>query len=106
VFKNKWKTSFFIALFALVVSNVFWLYFVVDQAISYGYLSDEYQHKTASVKGLGELIVKGSQDYEQKDILYLLRQANPDSFIVEEGSEIHTDFGTFVFENSKLVLER
>ena len=102
MFENKWKTSFFVAALLLIFSNCFWLYTAVDQAVSYSYLSDEYQHSEDSLKGLGELIVKGSKDYNQKDILHLLRQANPDSFIVEEGSKIHSEFATFTFENGKL----
>jgi len=102
VFKNIWRTSFLVAALLFIVSNGFWLYTVVNQAISYSYLTDEYQHSANSLKGLGELIVKGSKDYNQKDILHLLRQANPDSFIVEEGNTIHSEFATFTFENGKL----
>ena len=102
MFKNKWKLSFFISLVFLILSNLFWFYAVVDQAISYSYLSDSNDYANKSIKSLGELIVKGADKYSQKDILHLLRQANPDEFIVVEDNVITTEYSKFTFENGKL----
>ena len=103
MFENKWKLSFFISILILITSNVFWLFGAIDQAISYSYLSDESHRANESIKELSSLIIKGADKYSQKDILYLLRQANPDSFIVEDGNKIITDFSTFTFKNGKLI---
>ena len=102
VFKNKWKLSFFISLVFLVLSNIFWFYAVIDQAISYSYLSGSNDYANRSINSLGELIVKGADKYSQKDILHLLRQANPDEFIVVEDNVIITEYSRFTFENGKL----
>lgn len=103
MFKNKWKLSFFVSLVFLITSNLFWLYVVIDQGISYSYLYNENNYTKSSIKALGELIVKGSEKYTQKDILHLLRQANTDDFIVEEDNKIITGFSTFTFKNGKLI---
>ncbi|WP_144395630.1 Imm58 family immunity protein [Pleionea sediminis] len=103
VFKNKWKMSFFVSILLLISSNLYWLIALIDQGVTNTYLSYEYDEANKSIKSLGELIVKGASEYNQKDILHLLRQANPDSFIVEEENVIITEFASFTFENGKLV---
>ncbi|WP_286266995.1 Imm58 family immunity protein [Thalassotalea atypica] len=103
MFKNKWRLSFFISLLLLITSNLFWFYAVIDQAVSYSYLSDSNDDANDSIKALGGLIVKGAQQYSQKDILHLLRQANPDDFIVVEGNKIIANSSTFTFKNDKLI---
>lgn len=103
MFGNKWKVSFFVTTMLLISSNVYWLLVSIDQGLTNTYLSYDYVDANKSIKSLGELIVKGASDYNQKDILYLLRQANPDSFIVEEDNIIITEYAKFVFEDDKLV---
>ena len=71
--------------------------------ISYSYLSDSYKGANDKNKELAKLIVKGADNYTQKDILHLLRQANPDSFIVEKKNEIFASYSIFRFENGKLI---
>jgi len=74
-----------------------------DQAISYSYLDTSYEDQVKSNAVLGNLIVKGSKSYNQKDFLFLLRQAYPNEFIVEEGNKITMGFNVFEFENNQLV---
>ena len=100
---KKWKIAFFTSLVLLLGSNAFWFYIVVDQAISYSYLHDSNEYALESKGELGDLIVKGASKYDQKDILHLLRQADPQSFIVEEGDKIITSYGVFNFKDGKLV---
>jgi len=100
---NKWKIAFFASFVLLLGSNVFWFYIVVDQAVSYSYLHDSNEYALESKGELGDLIVKGASKYDQKDILHLLRQADPESFIVEEGDKIVTGYATFNFKNGRLV---
>ncbi|NOU49050.1 hypothetical protein HG263_00605 [Pseudoalteromonas sp. JBTF-M23] len=103
MFRNKWKISFFVSILLLISSNLYWLIALIDQGVTNTYLSYEYDDANKSIKSLGELIVKGAAEYNQKDILHLLRQANPDSFIVEEENVIITEFARFTFDNGKLV---
>ena len=99
-----WKYSFILCLALLIVSNVFWAYLVIDQGISYSYLSDSFEEVSGSNQKLGQLIVDGAerQKYTQKDILFLLRQADPKAFIVEGNGTIITSFAKFNFIDGKL----
>lgn len=100
---NKWKVSFFVCLGCLVATLLGATYMLFDQAISYSYLSTSYEDQVKSNAVLGSLIVKGSKSYNQKDFLFLLRQAYPKEFIVEEGNKITMGFNVFEFENNQLV---
>lgn len=100
---NKWKAAFFTTLVLLLSLLVFSTYAIIDSGVSYTYLQDSYDHQLRTNQLLGEIIVKGGQDYSQKDFLHLLRQTFPNELIVEEGNEIHIDGNTFSFENGKLV---
>ncbi len=100
---NKWKVSFFVCFGSLVVVILLSAYLLIDQGVSYGYLNSSYEEKTNANSVLGNLIVKGSKSYNQKDFLFLLRQAYPKEFIVEEGNKISMGFNVFEFENNQLV---
>ena len=99
---NKWKLSFFIVLTLLVVTNCIWLYKAIDAGVTYTYQQVSYDEKSKAVEMLGSLVVKGGQEYTKKDILYILRQANKDAFIVEEENLINVDGVQFIFNNGKL----
>ncbi len=100
---NKWKVTFFIILIALILSNGFWLYTTIDLGVSYTYQQASLDDVEEANKFLGELIVKGSKEYKQKDILYLLRQSYPNAFIVEEDNFIKINNVTFEFKNNTLI---
>ena len=85
---NKWKVSFFVALVLLVGSNLFWLYSAIDAGVTYTYQQVSLDDLSDAHSFLGELVVKGSKEYSQKDILHLVRQSYPNAFIVEEGNKI------------------
>ncbi len=103
---NRWKTAFLVALIVAVASNVYWFVQLVDEAVSYSYLNDSFRDETNRFTALGELVVAGSSEYTQADILHLLRQADPDAFIVEERNRIHFKGIDFVFEEGSLVAVR
>jgi len=103
---NKWKIAFFCCLVFLIASIIFFIYSTIDQSISYTYLKDSYDEQVKANKVLGNLIVKGSQKYSQKDILYLLRQEYPKAFIVEEKNIINIGSNKFEFEKDRLVRVR
>jgi len=99
---NKWKVSFFVVLLLGFASNAYLFYHVVDGGISYSYLHDSYTRESRRFNALGELLVAGSEDYTQADILHMLRQANKDAFIVEEDNVIHFEEIQFGFESDRL----
>ena len=63
---------------------------------------DNYSKEDAIVD-LGKLIVSASSEYSKKDIIHLLRQANKEAFIVEEGDLVIYENITFTFQDNKLV---
>lgn len=100
---NKWKLAFIIAIVLLIGTNLFWLYNTVDNAITIDYHRVEMGYQKKTIDALGSLIVQGSKQYKQKDILHLIRQADPEAFIVEEDSSIHYEGANFQFEDGQLV---
>lgn len=99
---NKWKVSFFVTLILLLASNIFWLYSAIDTGVTYTYQQVSLDDLNDAHRFLGELVVKGGKEYSQKDILHLIRQSNPNAFIVEEGNKIMANKVTFTFEGGKL----
>ena len=100
---NKWKVAFLITVPILLISNVFFINMVIDTGISYSYLQDSFKHHSQSESALEKLIVEGSKNYSQKDIPRLLRQAEPEEFIEEEGNQIFHSGNTYIFEGDRLV---
>ena len=96
------KTSALVLGVLLVISNAFWLYVVVDQAVSYSYLSDEYDRLSESHQYLGRLAAAAGKEFSQADILHLIRQADPEAFIVESEGEVVTNGIVFRFQNGTL----
>ncbi len=100
---NKWKIAFFVATLVAITSNMYWFMQVVDGANSYSYLNDSYEEETRRFKALGKLMVKGSADYSQADLLHLLRRAHTDAFIVEEQDKVFFEGIEFMFVGNELV---
>jgi hypothetical protein len=67
------------------------------------YQQDSLDEQKHIINSLGELIVKGSEGYTQKDILHLLRQSNPKAFIVEEDNKILYEGAVFIFDDNRLI---
>jgi len=99
---SKWKISFFVCLIIFAATFVLLIYNTIDLGVSYTYLEQSYDEQLQANKVLGNLIVKGSQQYTQKDFLHLLRLEYPDEFIVEEGNKIKMGWNVFTFKNNKL----
>jgi hypothetical protein len=100
---NPWETALFVTLVGLILSNIFWAYFLFDQSISYTDLLDSYEEKSRTVSALGSLIVKGSDQYSKQDLLHVLRQSKPEAFIVDEGDTIVFEQIRFTFSDGTLV---
>lgn len=85
---------------------MFHVFGTLDEGISYTYLKVSYDDQVKANEVLGKLIVKGGQNYSQKDILHILRQEYPEGFIVEEGSTISMGQNYFEFDHDRLVKVR
>ena len=99
---HRWKIAFFIVLLVALASNAYWFIRVVDSAISYSYLNDSYVAETGRFEAISKLVVAGSTEFSQADILHLLRQSNPEAFIVEDENTVVFEGIEFVFVNDRL----
>lgn len=97
------KKSFFITLLILVVTNVFWIYIVIDNGITHTYQQVTFEKKLETIKILSDFLVKEGEKYTKKDILYMLRQRNKESFIVEKENSINIENIKFIFKNNILI---
>ena len=100
---KSWKTAFFLCVLLLIASNIFWLYVVLDQSISYTYLGVSYDEQKQANEELGRLIVGGARSYSKKDLVHLLRLSKPDAFIVEEEDLVVYEGIYFRFSEDKLI---
>ncbi len=98
--KNKWKIAFFTCLTLLIILSVCSAYMVINQAVSYTYLSDSLDKANRDQKLLIDLIPK---DTSKKDLVFMLRQARPDELIVEKDSLVHINGLTFVFAENDTI---
>lgn len=100
---NRWKIAFFAAFLTILASNAYWYAQIIDVSISYHYLESSYDAQIRRFEALGELVVAGSAEYTQADILHLLRQAQPDANIFEEANKIVFNGIEFSFADGELV---
>jgi len=63
----------------------------------------DLHHQDQLINDMGGLIVQGIESKNKKDVLFLLRQAKPDAFIVDEGDIVIFENITFEFKQDKLV---
>ncbi len=98
--KNKWKIAFFTCLTLLIILSVCSAYMVINQAVSYTYLSDSLSRANQDQKLLIDLIPK---NMSKKDLVFLLRQARPDELIVEEDNLVHINSLTFVYSENDTI---
>lgn len=103
---KRWKWAFFACLLYAIASNAYLVFGLIDAGISKAYFDASYEDGLKANAVLGELIVRGSKNYSQKDFLVLLRQAYPTEFIVEDGHKIAMGSNSFTFENDRLVRAR
>ncbi|MCP4989586.1 MAG: hypothetical protein GY928_27085 [Colwellia sp.] len=87
----------------MIGSNIYWFLVVIDQAVTDKYQSMDLYHQDQLIIDMGKLIVQGTPSKSKKDILFLLRQAKPDAFIVDDGNVVMFENIAFKFENGKLI---
>ncbi len=78
------------------------LYTIIDSGTSYSYMQVSLDNRSKSIDILSKLVIEGSRNYRQKDILVTLRRMNRDAFIVIEKDLIKIDELEFIFLNGKL----
>lgn len=99
---NRWKVLFFLCLPLLCITSLVTLFLLLDNGTAYTYLEVSYIDQLQANEVLGNLVVKGGQEYTQKDFLHLLRQEYPSEFIVEEGDIVKMGASSFEFQNNRL----
>lgn len=76
---------------------------VIDQAATNKYTEMELHSQKQAVSELGNLIVTGIESTSKKDVVFLLRQANSDAFIVDDEEQVIYQNISFYFKNDRLV---
>ena len=100
---TSWKAGFWFCFFVLLVSNGYWCLVVIDQAATNKYTEMELYSQKQANNELGNLIVSGIASTSKKDVVFLLRQANPDAFIVDDEEQVIYQNISFYFKNDRLV---
>lgn len=97
-----WKRAFFAALVLLAASNLGWMYVMVDHGVTDTYTQVSSQ-ETAADLGVMKRLVPRAAPLTRTDVLTLLRQTNPDAFIVDDGTRVTIGGLRFEFEQERLV---
>lgn len=97
---NKWKVAFFTCLSLLIILSVCSAYMVINQAVSYTYLSDSLEKSNRDQNLLIDLIPKNTS---KKDLVFLLRQARPDEIVVEKDNYVRIYELTFVYSENDTI---
>lgn len=100
---SKWKIAFLVSLAAFLATNGLWAYLFVDQSITLMYTDASSREQARAIQDLGALIVKGGESYTKEDVVFLLRQAKPDAFIVDNGEVVIFEGIAFRFSGDTLV---
>ena len=91
-----WRVAFFVTLALALTAIGFLTYLLLDQSVSYGYLSVEHED---TVKDLESLAAAFPHDrYNRKDVLAVLRRNNPKAFIVETPCAVQMNGLLFEFD--------
>ena len=98
--KNKWKIAFFTCLTLLITLFVCSAYMIIDQGVSYSYLSDTLYRKDQDLKLMADIYPKNTS---QKDLVFILRQARPDGIIVEKDKLVHINEISFEFSDNDTI---
>ena len=94
---TKWKWAFFISIAVSAIVFVIMAYGLLDQSITITYMSEGYEKTERDLKRLATIF---PNDYDKKDILFLLRKKNPDAFIVENDCTVQLNGLRFEFDGN------
>lgn len=100
---KSWKAGFWCCFIGLLVSNVYWCLVVLDHTLTNKYSEMELHSQKQAVSELGNLIVTGIESTSKKDVVFILRQANHDAFIVDDEEHVIYQNISFYFKNGRLV---
>jgi hypothetical protein len=101
---NKWKWAFG-ALLTVTLGLGLWLtYRLLDQGVTITYMSEGYTQTEKSLDLLLDILPKLSVGLQKKDLIFLIRQQDPKSFVVDKAAEVSVDQLIFRFdERGRLV---
>jgi predicted metal-dependent TIM-barrel fold hydrolase len=97
-----WKRAFYAALVLLAASNLGWMYVVVDHGVTDTY-QEVVDQETRAGLGVMKRLVPRAAPLTRADVLTLLRQTNPDAFIVNTDTSVILGGLHFEFEQERLV---
>ena len=101
---RRWKIVFAVVIVVLITSNAFWAYAVLDQSVTAKYAGQVLDVQARAIERPGRPIVQDSGSHSRQDVLFLLRQADPDAFIVDDGQTIGYEGISFRLDGDRLVM--
>jgi len=98
--KNKWKLAFWISLIALIATNLFWFYQVIDQGVTITYMEEGYSDTENDLETLIGLI--NSTHLTKKEIKTKLENHRFYEFMDFKSDTIGLERVMLIFENNEL----
>ncbi len=92
---RRWRAGFFAVLAVLIAVVIASLYALLDQGVSYTYLSDELRYVESDFAVLRHVVPTLRQGDTRADVLTLLRRQNPEALISSTDSTV--SIGALVF---------
>ena len=99
---KKWRIAFFLTIAAALPLILFFAYSALDQGITITCLSQGYAETEEDLARLAKIFPKNA--YTKKDIVVLLRQHNPEAFIVETSCTVELQNLRFEFDGKGRLL--
>lgn len=97
-----WKKLFWISLVLLVVTNIYWMYQLLDSGVSITYLRESYDDQEQDIKVMRNLI---EQQHDFKTLSSKLNEF--DNKLIQKGDDFFIVFRSFEVEfNSDSTIKR
>ncbi|QQS36622.1 MAG: hypothetical protein IPM56_01310 [Ignavibacteriales bacterium] len=100
---NKWKIFSFILILLLILTNVFWIYNLLDQGVTLKYSDQVNYEKTETVNQLLEIYPLINYGMDKSEVISKIKMIDSTSECFEKDGELIFGFLAFTFDsNNKL----
>lgn len=98
-----WRGSFLLVLVVLVLSNVFWAYTMLGEAVRVTHMGDQLNLERQSVNTLKEIALQLAEGWDREKFTSLVSNLPFDEDrVYEKGQAIVVNGVSFVFDDRKL----
>jgi hypothetical protein len=93
-----WFYAFIISFLLLILSNLYWLHSMLDQASINKYTDLTLHQKSETVKQLLKIAPLLSKGESKEQVIKILKECDPDSEPFEKEGQIHQSYLSFEFD--------